>query len=466
MATKKPTAVQIKARLKDPGERSKLADKYLTPAQRQQRAMNTRLNAPVVAGSTLTQRDVARQATAGADVKYGDAIRQQQTGIDQSAQLQKDQAGWFDDYQRKLADAQAGTQQIGAQTTQAIGNLAGAFQAPNTAGFSAGNADDATKAAAVRKAILGNLGAVQAAQAGNANTYANTMANVVAPGQKLSAQAQGAGKTQSLRDQLTGLLKEKGTYKQQLESDAVAAEGKNVLAQQALGLDITKADTQAKQTAAQQTETARHNKASETTAANDPSKKKTQAELDFFNKHGYWPSTGPPSTPKGKSPYLGTSGQTSFKNDLSSTRSLVSKYKGQYTRQELASILTSPEGRPATTVYIDPKTRKPIKVNGIPVTDPTAAKKQNPDAVKLTLPAIPHVSNSAAISAALDEIYDGHLSPATVRKLHDAGIKVNPLGISTKRTAKRTKPSTVSKTSNPPVFSSGGVTPIGPVGVQ
>jgi hypothetical protein len=60
------------------------------------------------------------------------------------------------------------------------------------------------------------------------------------------------------------------------------------------------------------------------------------------------------------------------------------------------------------------------------VTDLSTAHKQGGHAVKL--PAIPKVTNAAAISAALDAIYDGHLSPATIRKLHAAGIKVNGFG--------------------------------------
>ena len=453
--------VRVAKLVKNPGTRHAVPTEYLPQAYRQKRELEDRLRAPVVQGSSLTNRDVARQANAGAEVKYGDVIRQGQQSIGQSEQAGKDMAGYFDDYQRKLAEAQGTQAQIGREATAGIGSLAGAFGAPDTAGLSAGNAADATNAATVRKAILANVGAVQTAQAGNANTYANQLANVVAPGQKLAAQAQSAGKTQSLREQLSGLVKEKGTYKQQLQADAVADEGKNVLAQQALGLDVTKAQTQAQQTAAQQAETRRHNKAGETAASQDVNAygyskadwaAKTPAERQKIMKD-FKNST---KSPKGKSPWLGTTGQNSFKNDLTAARSVAAKNKDRFTREELSAILTSPNGRPAKTMIVDSKTRKPITKDGLLIEDLATAKGINSNAVKVTAPAIPRVSNAAAVSAALDDLYDGHLSPVTIQKLHEAGIKVNGLGISTKRPVKRVKrPVPPSK-----------VSPIGPVSVR
>lgn len=476
MAAKKPlTAGRISKLAANPGTRAALADKFLSPAQLRQRQMNARLDAPVVDGSSMTNRDLAHQTKAASTLQFGGdpvALAQQEA---------KDKSGWYQQYQDQVAKlrgdiannaAQANTAAQGL--TSAVGQL-GAQTAVGTGDVRA----DADKGSAIRQALSASLGATVAAKGSNANDYAANLADVVVPGQKLTAQNAGAAGVRSARDQLAAFVQKYRGDAIGAESTAAADKAKMDLAYKTLGISQQNADTSkqnADTTSARADSSIAHagdankrwsastNKYGVTNGAwaswgkSDAGKQKRQAAIDTYNKTAH-----PGKTPK--SPYLGTSGQTGFKNDLSSTRSLVAKYKGQYTRQELATILTSPEGRPAHTVFIDPKTRKPILVNGVPVTDLSSAKKQKADAVSLTIPAIPHVSNSAAISAALDEIYDGHLSPATIKKLHDAGIKVNPLGISTKRPAKRVS-SSVSRTSNPPVFSSGGVSPLGPVGVQ
>jgi hypothetical protein len=420
--------VRVAKLIQNPGTRSKVPDQYLPPALRQQREMNARLNAPVVQGSSLTNRDVSRSATAGAEVKYGEPIRQGQSSIGQSEQAGKDMAGYFDDYQRKVAEAQGATAQIGKDTTAAISGLAGAFGTPDTAGLSAGNAADAGNAAAVRHAILSNLGAVQTAQAGNANTYANQMANVVVPGQKLSAQASAAGKTQSLREQLAGLLKEKGTYKQQLQSDAVADEGKNVLAQQALGLDITKAATDAAAGRATRRETRRSNVASETAATQE------------VNAYGYSKADWAAKTPaerqkimkdvknatKSKAnngvDWVTPTQQSTAQSQIEQAIGYAKSLKGdKYTRAQAVSALTSDQS--ARAVFDTVKDKKTGKTKQV--------RRLNPDGTQVTSGAWSGI-DSALASAALDMAYVGHLSKYTTDKLHTAGIKVGALGLPTR----------------------------------
>lgn len=420
--------VRVAKLIQKPGTRRAIPTEYLPQAYRQKRELEDRLRAPVVQGSSLTNRDVSRSATAGADVKYGDVIRQGQQSVGQSGQMAKDQAGYFDDYQRKVAEAQGNTERIGRETTAGIGSLAGAFGTPDTAGLSAGNATDATNAAAVRKAILSNLGAVQTAQAGNANEYANKLANVVVPGQQLAARAQSAGKIQSLREQLAGVLKEKGTYRQQLQSDMVADEGKNVLAQQALGLDITKVKTQAQQTAAQQTETQRHNKAGEAASSQE------------VNTYGYskadWAAKTPAERQKIMKDLKGSDGRGKANNGAgwvtpakqSEAQSAIERaityaksLKGDYGRAEAARALTTTQkGQPIYDTVKDKKTGKTKQV-----------RRLNPDGTQVVGSSWTGI-DSALASAALDIAYDGHLSKYTTDKLHAAGIKVAALGLPTR----------------------------------
>jgi hypothetical protein len=115
---------------------------------------------------------------------------------------------------------------------------------------------DSANGASVRQAMFNSYGAMLAGQ-GRANTdYADTLAHVVAPGQKLQAQAQNARGTTALRSKLTDLKGEKGAYKQSFLDSLTDSERKNVLAAAVAGqenlLDTVKTQ-----------ETIRHNKASE-----------------------------------------------------------------------------------------------------------------------------------------------------------------------------------------------------------
>jgi hypothetical protein len=78
-----------------------------------------------------------------------------------------------------------------------------------------------------------------------------------------------------------------------------------VLSKQALGLDITKAQTAAQLGAARVKETHRATTVRERAATNSPSAQKTKQQVDFFNKHGYYPPTGSPKTAKAVKPTSG-----------------------------------------------------------------------------------------------------------------------------------------------------------------
>jgi hypothetical protein len=122
---------------------------------------------------------------------------------------------------------------ISANANTAYQGLSGAAQGLGTGVEGTGAQDDASKAQAVRQAMLGNFGALQNAQGRNATDYADTLATVVGPGQKLQAQAQGRRNTNAVRDQVASLGLQKGAYASKFSTDAITNEQKNVLAQQA-----------------------------------------------------------------------------------------------------------------------------------------------------------------------------------------------------------------------------------------
>src|SRR6185503_5205477 len=104
----------------------------------------------------------------------------------------------------------------------------------------------ANAALATRQGVMGTFQGEQALTGAAVNQYADTQANVVAPGQKLSALAQAAGRTRDVRQKQADLATEKGAYNQQFRQERRAEEFKNQIALGALNLNTAKAAADAK----------------------------------------------------------------------------------------------------------------------------------------------------------------------------------------------------------------------------
>jgi len=255
----------VKRYQSDPGLRSKLTgslERYLTPQQRQSRAVNLRLKAPIAPGSNVTERDLAHEAQAATTVRYGpqDRALAQQLGVAQ--QTERDTASAYDQYRAALQQHaamvqsfQQGAQQALQQTAQGITGLGSqeALQMQQAANQQAAQqgvapAGDLTSLAnaamATRQGVMGTFQGEQALTGAAVNQYADTQANVVAPGQKLSALAQAAGRTKDARQRQTDLATEKGAFNQQFRDTRRQDELKNQLAIQTLGLNQNKAQAE------------------------------------------------------------------------------------------------------------------------------------------------------------------------------------------------------------------------------
>jgi len=257
----------VKKYQSDPGLRAKYLtgslEKYLTPAQRQSRAVNVRLKAPIAPGSSVTERDLAHEAQAATTVRYGpqDRALAQQLGVAQQTQL--DTASAYDQYrqalqqhaaqvqayqqgaQQALAQTQAGITGLGSQEAlqlQTQANQAAAQQGVAPAGDLSALANAAM---ATRQGVMGTFQGEQALQGAATNNYADAQANVVAPAQKLSALAQAAGRTRDARQRQTDLATEKGAFNQQFRDTRRQDELKNQLAMSTLNINATKAATDA-----------------------------------------------------------------------------------------------------------------------------------------------------------------------------------------------------------------------------
>lgn len=256
--------------LANPGLRSKLPDSALTADQLAQRQLNQRLDAPAAPGSSYTNRQLSQLLTVLERQKFGG----EQATLDQRGQAVP---AWFGAYRKTLADAQAAERAAAAQHVASIQNMAAqAAAAPaQLQGAPQVNGDIANAAAAIRSAGIGNQAALAQTLAGNQDNYL-TNQNLLSYGSQAGALSDLANARQQLAQQRGDF---RITQRQQILSDEADAALKNALTQAQVG------STNANATSA--------------TANAD----KTQAEIDFFNKHGYWPQTGPTKKPKAEEPY-------------------------------------------------------------------------------------------------------------------------------------------------------------------
>lgn len=286
---KKPlTPGRISKLASNPGTRAALVDKFLTPAQLRQRQLNQRLNTPVTPGSSLTNRDLAHQRSAATTVEYGAADQALGAKLAGAQQQQKDQASWYQQYQDQVNKLrgdiannsdQAVTQAQGL--TSAVGQLG-----KDTAVGTGSVADDASKASAIRQALSASFGAMMASKGTNAKNYADQLADVVVPGQKLTALNQSAKDVGSVRDQIAALAREKGAYGSKFMSDTVANEQKNVLANQALTGKTAAEQAANALKAAGLSETTRSHKANENIKKQSAAQK-VAADAAKINQYGY-----------------------------------------------------------------------------------------------------------------------------------------------------------------------------------
>lgn len=414
--------------LANAGERSKLPDSYLPAAQLAQRQLNKRLAQPVTPGSSMTQRDLARQTQAAADVKYGAATQQAQQNVTQLGQVQRDTSDWYDAYLRELAAHQAnvaGFQQQAQQSVAGLSQAAGALPAHGAAtGLSGENQATALQASAVRKALTDSFGAMLTSQGANANTYADALAHVVGPGAKVQALDVAAGNQGKARQQLQQLVAERGAFRQTLADQTKQDEAKNVLATSiATGKELA-ATSEAKAAVAGAT-------AEATTAA----------------KYGYslkdWRKIGPTarqavikSTKSTAADHVYSSGPFAghMKSEIDAMsgvdrQKLVTAYKGtDKTSATVKRANPAARGRlrddvASATIYAqalkDQGTPRPKAIKALLMGIPKS--KDNPTSV-------PRFKHLVAI-VALDKAYYGVVTPATVAQLLARGYTAQDVGI-------------------------------------
>jgi len=439
--------------LADPGLRSALPDRYLSPAQRASRRRNSFLRSISNPAGTLAGPGLVNAAHQISDSEFAPLladIGNQEKTIDTRAATTGDFAKrYYGDLNsifgstlgaqdRANTAAVTGAQQRGAATTGAISAADQATQArmardavvrgADVQGDSVANQAARTAAAQAQAAqesgraqqAASDFGGAQAAFLRGLQGAAGQQGGEV-QGQIAARQSQDQAALSSERAKLrasqVGQFTDTLLKLRQQEAD-------NLFTKAGLNLDQAKLDAASQPSASDQKTAAdlaffkSHGYYPQTGPTKGPSasEKKTQQEIDFFNKHGYYPTTGPPKKGKGSGPDWGTSAQQGTAQDEvgSALRDAKRLKAAGYDRHKAAtSLLSGAKGEPV----LDPKTGKPVLV-----TDP----KTKVTTKKMTGSLDSH--DALWTSVALDVLYDGHISRYNAKRLHARGLKVEDLG--------------------------------------
>lgn len=407
---------RIQKLLKNPDTRATLDAKFLSPKQRQQRQLNQRLDTPVVNGSQLTGRGLAHQRQAEQQLQYGPQEQALGRELGQAQQLGRDQQGWFQQYQNDLrqhaekvrANNQAATQAL----TQLTGNIG---QQGQPQGMDPSVAADAQKGSAVRQALIGSFGA-QLNQTGAAsNQYADTLANVVAPGQRLTAANQNARTQSGIQEKQTALAGDKAAFGRKYDADTIANELKNVVAQQALGLDVQKQSASEAAGRSTRRETRRSNQAKEQNTATTGYKPGGSS----MNKYGFtydeWDALSPGARDKARA---GKGSKPKAPGDA-----FLGRYGVKPASQEKVSSVQNEIGK-AKSWVATVKTSNPAMTDQELVSLLTRGQAKTKDS-----PAIPALGD-LWVQVAIDLAGPLHrVTNATANRLHHAGYSVKTLGL-------------------------------------
>lgn len=414
-------AARIKQLLSNPGTRKLVPAADLPSSYRQQRQLNTRLNAPIVPGASTTNRDLAHQRNAAVDTQFGP------NAVGASQFREKQTNAWFDEYQRQLAQHRANVQGFGEQAQGQVANLGNVQGPAGSAPQDAGNQDVAAKAQAIRSTLLGAQKGQLLGQGQAANTYADTLAHVVAPGQKVQALTQAAGATDALRQKI-------GAFKTQFEGTAKTDEAKNVLAQQALTGKTAAQQAQDAIDEARIGETTRHNKASESNTA--ASRRATaQSKATAGDHYGYtnaqWATMDPAARRAAAKKWKATTGVPTKAGDPATqdAKNFYAKYgvKPAATAAvgNAKSAISSASTWVNTVLKSNPK-MGPNALGQLLVQGQAGSSKKGEESL-----AVPK-QQALWVRVALDQRFNhGKITAATADRLHKAGYSVKTLGLAT-----------------------------------
>jgi hypothetical protein len=363
--------------LKNPGTRSLVATKDLPkgydPAFIKKRQMAEKFRAPITEGSSLTYGQVASESKDAANVQFGP------NAVANSQQLEKDTAGWYDDFQKQLAQHTQNTERYGQEANTASLGLQNAEGMTAATNPSAENQQVFANARAVRQGLNAAYGSQIADNAASSNKYASLRQNVVAPGNKIGAVLGAKKATSDLQAKI-------GAYQQDYRNKVRESEAQNVLAQGiAQGKTAAQLAKIASDNANKRAQRAVQKRGQDVTAQTAAEKlaAKTAADAEKLAAKNA-------EKDKETKVWVGLAKQNALRDELDKATALVAKARK-----------TPPPG-------VDPKNRRAmgqVLVGNLWKGDPKV------------------------LTMALDLAYDGALSRGTVERLKAAHYKIAPIGV-------------------------------------
>lgn len=396
---------------------------------------------PLVPGSSITNWEAKKARRADARLMFGDKLRAEKQAVNQEEQRTRDMGGYYDDYLKQLANHTAQATQFGAaaqaQNQTALQGVTGLSQTNQTQMQGAANTDAAARgataadtsemanqAAAVRQGLVAGFIAQQGGVNSSRENYAN-MLEVAGSGQKLQAMAQGAGQQRKARQDVIDTKGDRAAYLQKLKAEQKESEGKNVLAAQALGLETQQQGFENRLATAKFGEDVKSRKAQDRIDQSRIDASIRNADAQIAASDGKVALTG---AFQGK-----TMGQIKAMSPQQQAQAIraydkahAAKGKGKGTdKAGSPKLYPGTAGKaygqlPLLKGLIEKASRGVPFVEGHKkqpkLTDRQAQNKKIFERVgtKLMSPVL--------LSAAQDAVHDGHLSPATVKRLRQYGL--------------------------------------------
>lgn len=362
--------------LKNPGTRSLVATKDLPkgydPAFVKRRQMAEKFRAPITEGSSLTYGQVASDSKDASNVAFGP------NAVKNSQQLEKDTAAWYDDFQRQLAQHTQNTERYGQEANTASLGLQNAEGMTAATNPSAENQQVFANARAVRQGLNAAYGSQIADNAASSNKYASLRQNVVAPGNKIGAVLGAKKATSDLQAKI-------GAYQQDYRNKVRESEAQNVLAQGiAQGKTAAQLAKIAADNANKRAQRAVQVRGQDVTAQTAAEKLAAKQAADAAK-----------AAEKAAKPGKGPEWRTQEQQGAAATQATKIKDYAARAKDGKAFI----EGHNA-----QPKLNRAAAAKKVAAVTPT-------------------LKDPVLLTAALDAVYDGHLSPATVKRLIAAGYK-------------------------------------------
>jgi hypothetical protein len=452
----------------DPGLRSKLPNQYLTPGQLASRKHNQFLAGISNPAGTLAGPDLVNAAQQITNSEFDPLLKDISSQQDLSSRNQAAVAGAGKGYATGLNNLFGSI--IGSQDAANTAAVQGAQQRAAATQGQIGAADQAAQAALAHDAAVRGADLQAGGAANQAARTAEQQAQAAQEAQRAQQAASDTGSAQAafLRGLQGAAAQQAGEFQGQVANQGAQQQAsltaqRNKLNSQKVG-QFTDTLLKLRQQEADNlfTKAGLNLDQAKLDAAAQPSvqDQKTQAELDFFKKHGYWPATGPPK-PKSDQGYgAGKTGMNKYGFTYDEWNKLSPKKQNDYRTGKATRAPKGSKGggnkngsdtgdvakaqdaygaavaaAKAAHIPLDKAHRNQLTqylMTEAPESSVNVSQKdkQGRTISQKVVQRPAHKAQPALwASIAADILIDGHVSRYNAKRLHDRGLTVDDLGL-------------------------------------